>query len=56
LYCFDFEKDPDNKIDTLNLNVAEHRWAPFEVKIKVRSEAHRRLIEREGSQIANVKY
>lgn len=47
LYCFDFEEDPDHKIDTMNLDVAEHRWAPFQVKIKVRSERHRNLILRE---------
>ena len=46
LYCFDFEQVPGREIDTLNMNVAEHRWAPFEVKMTVRSESHRQLIER----------
>lgn len=46
LYCFDFEQVAGKEIDTLNINVGEHRWAPFEVKITARSEAHRKLIER----------
>jgi hypothetical protein len=48
LYCFDFEEDPGHRIDTLNLNVAEYRWAPFKVNIIVRSEKHRELIFREN--------
>ncbi|KAH7127211.1 cytochrome P450 [Dendryphion nanum] len=46
LYCFDFLENPDKKIDTMDLNAAEHRWAPFEVKIVPRSEGHRELIRR----------
>jgi hypothetical protein len=56
LYCFDFIENPSNKIDTLNMNVAEHRVAPFEVNIKVRSEKHRELIERVGRPAVDVRY
>lgn len=49
LYYFDFEEDPNHKIDTINMNVAEHRFAPFHVNIKVRSKAHIALIEREST-------
>lgn len=45
LYCFDFAQVGGKDIDTLNMNVAEHRWAPFEVKMTVRSESHKQLIE-----------
>ena len=56
LYCFEFAENPDNEIDTLNLAVGEHRWAPFEVKLKVRSEKHRELIERVGRPVVGVQY
>jgi hypothetical protein len=49
-------ENPDNKVDTLNMNIAEHRWAPFEVSIKVRSEKHRELIERVGRPAVDVRY
>lgn len=55
LYCFDFEEDPAHKIDTMNLDVAENRWAPFHVKITVRSNAHVELIEREGMSVDGVQ-
>lgn len=51
LYCFDFEEVEGRRIDTMNMNVAEHRWAPFEVRIRVRSEKHRELIERVGVEV-----
>ncbi|KAF2258227.1 cytochrome P450 [Lojkania enalia] len=56
LYCFDFEENPDKPIDTMNLQVGEHRWAPFEVKIKVRSEKHRDLIETVGKEVVGRPY
>ncbi|KAF2117171.1 cytochrome P450 [Lophiotrema nucula] len=56
LYCFDFSENPNKKIDTMNLAVGEHRWAPFEVKLKVRSEKHRELIERVGGPVIGVQY
>ena len=56
LYCFDFEQDSAKPIDTMNLAVGEHRWAPFEVRIKVRSEKHRELIERVGRPALDVMY
>jgi hypothetical protein len=45
LYCFDFKDTSEKGIDTLNLNVAEHRHAPFDVQITVRSRAHEELIK-----------
>ncbi|KAF9729672.1 cytochrome p450 [Paraphaeosphaeria minitans] len=56
LYCFDFEQVAGKEIDTLNMNVAEHRRAPFEVKITARSEAHRKLVERCGGETVGVAY
>ncbi|OAF99946.1 cytochrome P450 [Paraphaeosphaeria sporulosa] len=56
LYCFNFEQVAGKEIDTLNMNVAEHRWAPFDVKITARSEAHRRLLERCGGEAVGVTY
>ena len=47
LYCFDFEEDPEHPIDTMRLNVNQMTKAPFEVKIKIRSEAHKELVLRE---------
>ncbi|KAF2472380.1 cytochrome P450 [Lindgomyces ingoldianus] len=56
LYCFNFAENPEHKIDTMNLNVGEHRFAPFEVNITVRSERHKELIERIGKPAVGVKY
>ncbi|KAF4555597.1 Cytochrome P450-like protein 29 [Elsinoe fawcettii] len=49
LYCFDFEEDKSNPIDTMSIPQFTQGKDPFAVKIKVRSEAHARLIERECS-------
>ncbi|KAF1998526.1 cytochrome P450 [Amniculicola lignicola CBS 123094] len=56
LYCFQFEEVKGKSIDTMNMNVGEHRWAPFDVKIRVRSERHRALVERVGKEAVGVKY
>jgi len=40
----------------MNINVGEHRWAPFDVKITVRSQKHRELIERVGKPALDVRY
>lgn len=56
LYCFDFEEVEGKAIDTINMNVAEHRWAPFEARIKIRSEAHRKLVDGVGREAAGVRY
>lgn len=72
LYCFDFEEVPvsfmnllkikanefaqGDPIDTFKPNWIEHRWAPFPVRIKVRSSKHAALIEMEGKIAAETKY
>ena len=56
LYCFDFEEVPGESIDTFKPNWIEHRWAPFSVRIKVRSPKHAALIEREGKVAVETKY
>ena len=40
----------------MNLNIGEHTKAPFGVKISVRSNVHRELIERVGKPALDVKY
>jgi hypothetical protein len=40
----------------MNINPGEHRWAPFEVEIKVRSEQHRELIQKVGRPAVDVRY
>jgi hypothetical protein len=47
LYCFEFERVPGVNIDVSRPLPPETDGPPFPVKIKVRSEAHRQLIERE---------
>jgi len=56
LYCFDFEEDPEHKIDTMTIPQLAHGKAPFQVKIKVRSQAHADLIERECLAVTKIKY
>ncbi|KAF2192959.1 cytochrome P450 [Zopfia rhizophila CBS 207.26] len=56
LYCFDFEENPEEKIDTMNIPAGEFRWAPFDVKIRIRSEKHRELVERVGGAAVNAEY
>lgn len=38
------------------VNWGEHRWAPFDVTIKVRSPQHAALVEREGRVAVDTKY
>jgi hypothetical protein len=38
------------------VNWGEHRWAPFDVTIKVRSPEHAALIDREGRIAVDTKY
>ncbi|KAF7552114.1 hypothetical protein G7Z17_g4523 [Cylindrodendrum hubeiense] len=45
LYCFDFEEDTENPIDTLNTIWDSVEKPPFAVKIKPRSQAHAELIK-----------
>ena len=56
LYCFDFEQVKGKEIDSFKVDWGEHRWAPFEVKIKPRSEAHKHLIERECKGATEMEY
>lgn len=52
LHCFDFEEvGSGREIDTLGMNVAEHRWAPFDVRIKIRDGRYRELVERAGKEV-----
>jgi len=53
LWLIVLQGDP---IDTFKPNWIEHRWAPFPVRIKVRSPKHAALIEREGKAAAETKY
>ncbi|THV45592.1 hypothetical protein BGAL_0471g00020 [Botrytis galanthina] len=54
LYCFEFEPVPSAPIDLSSPRLLRGsiEKAGFEVKIKVRSEAHRQLIERECRDVA----
>ncbi|KUJ13362.1 cytochrome P450 [Mollisia scopiformis] len=56
LYCFDFEEDKDQPIDTMTIPQITHNQAPFAVKIKVRSPQHAALIERDCMAAVNTKY
>ncbi|KAH0846045.1 hypothetical protein FOPE_11433 [Fonsecaea pedrosoi] len=56
LYCFDFEAVPGKPIDSFQVNWGEHRFAPFDVSIRVRSPQHAALIEREGRAAVATKY
>ncbi|RYC79667.1 hypothetical protein BFJ63_vAg17448, partial [Fusarium oxysporum f. sp. narcissi] len=55
LYCFDLSGVPGETIDTSVRFDAEYGKAPFQVSIKPRSEAHRRLIERECLDAAKME-
>jgi len=46
IYCFDITEDPEHPIDTPNTNWEVHKGAPFNVKIKPRSQVHVDLIKR----------
>ncbi|KAI1623907.1 cytochrome P450 [Exophiala viscosa] len=56
LYCFDFEEVPGHPIDTLRIPQLAGGKAPFAVNIKVRSEKHAQLIERECSSVVDLQY
>ncbi|PNS18823.1 3-hydroxyphenylacetate 6-hydroxylase [Sphaceloma murrayae] len=56
LYCFDFEEDKAHPIDTMTIPQFTQGKDPFAVKIKVRSQAHARLIERECSSAVAETY
>ncbi|KAE8446356.1 hypothetical protein EG329_012105 [Mollisiaceae sp. DMI_Dod_QoI] len=56
LYCFEFEELPDQPIQSLKANWLEHRWAPFPVKITIRSPEHAALVDREGKIAVATKY
>lgn len=55
LYCFDFTGVPGESIDTTASLDIQYGKAPFSVKIKPRSEAHRQLIERECADAAKME-
>ncbi|KAF2795132.1 cytochrome P450 [Melanomma pulvis-pyrius CBS 109.77] len=56
LYCFDFEEDEDHPIDTMTIPQITKNAAPFAVKVKVRSEKHAALIERDCLEAVNTRY
>ncbi|PSK59461.1 3-hydroxyphenylacetate 6-hydroxylase [Elsinoe australis] len=56
LYCFDFAEDENRPIDTMTIPQFTQGKDPFAVHIKVRSEAHARLIERECSSAVAETY
>ncbi|KAK5320481.1 hypothetical protein LTR93_006693 [Exophiala xenobiotica] len=56
LYCFDFEEVPGQPIDTMTIPQLSGGKPPFAVNIKVRSEKHAQLIERECSSIVDIQY
>ncbi|KAI6752560.1 hypothetical protein HG530_013929 [Fusarium avenaceum] len=55
LYCFDFTGIPGKSINTTASLDIQYGKAPFSVKIKPRSEAHRQLIERECADAAKME-
>ncbi|EOD43786.1 putative cytochrome p450 protein [Neofusicoccum parvum UCRNP2] len=56
LYCFDFEEDPNEPIDTMNIPQLNKGKAPFKVNIKPRSEEHADLIRRDCASAVDTKY
>ena len=52
LYCFEFEAVPGAPLDLSRPLRGTVEEAAFQVRIKVRSEAHRQLIERECKDVA----
>lgn len=54
VYCFDFEEDHERPIDVSRPFPPTGQSAPFQIKIKPRSEAHRQLIERECKDAAMI--
>ena len=56
LYCFDFEEVDGRPIDSFTTDWGEHRFAPFAVRIRPRSQAHRELIERECGDAVGMEY
>ncbi|EKG12949.1 Cytochrome P450 [Macrophomina phaseolina MS6] len=56
LYCFDFEQDPKEPIDTMDIPQLNKGKAPFKVVIKPRSEKHAELIRRDCAAAVNTKY
>lgn len=56
LYCFDFEQDPVNPIDTMTIPQFTGGKKPFDVRIKVRSPEHASLIERDCWEATNTRY
>jgi cytochrome P450 len=56
IYCFDFEPVPGALIDVSKPLKPSFEGPSFQVKIKVRSEAHRQLIERECKDAAVVAW
>ena len=51
LFCFDIDENPENRINTMDLNAAEHRFAPFEVKIRPRNERVEKLLEKISEEL-----
>ncbi|KAK7704009.1 hypothetical protein SLS57_010663 [Botryosphaeria dothidea] len=56
LYCFDFEQDPNEPIDTMDIPQLNGGKPPFKVNIKPRSEKHADLIRRDCEAAVNTKY
>ncbi|GAB7349169.1 hypothetical protein MBLNU459_g8105t1 [Dothideomycetes sp. NU459] len=56
LYCFDFTEDKNKPIDTMTIPQITKNTAPFEVKVKIRSEKHAALIDRDCTEAVNTRY
>ena len=56
LYCFDFIEDESKPIDTMKIPQITKHSAPFAVKVKIRSEEHAALIDRDCIEAVNTIY
>jgi cytochrome P450 len=56
LYCFDFTEDSSRPIDTMNIPQITKNAAPYAVNIRVRSEKHAALIERDCLEAVKTRY
>lgn len=56
IYCFDFIEDESRPIDTMAIPQVTKNTAPFAVKVKVRSEKHAALINRDCREAFHTRY
>lgn len=56
LYCFDFIEDASRPIDTMAIPQVTKNTAPFAVKVKIRSEKHAALINRDCVEAVGTRY